>query len=157
MLVRHAKSDWNDPELSDFDRPLNKRGLASAPEMAERLLKKAIIPQYILSSPALRAKTTAELFADTLGLAEPSYNTAIYEASYPTLLNIINKLPDAYDFVAVFGHNPSISETVHNLTGNLHDMPTCAVAVIKFEIDSWRMVCADLGKVEYCDYPKNGN
>jgi phosphohistidine phosphatase len=157
MIVRHAKSDWDDARLSDFDRPLNHRGFKSAPEMATRLLNKGIVPQYLLSSPALRAKTTANLFAQTLKLAEPSYNKAIYEASYPTLLKIVNSLPDAYDFVAMFGHNPGVSDLMYNLSGEIYDMPTCTVAIVSFELDSWKMVSAGIGTVTYYDYPKSGD
>jgi phosphohistidine phosphatase len=157
MIVRHAKSDWDDASLKDFDRTLNHRGNKAAPQMAERLLKKNIIPQYILSSPAVRAKTTANIFADTLGLAEPSYNRDIYEANYPTLLNIVNGLPDAYDFVAMFGHNPGFSDLLVNLTGEYYDMPTCTVAVIDFDFEEWKLVSGDTGKVSFYDYPKNGD
>ncbi len=97
----------------------------------------SVAPQYLLSSPALRAKTTANIFAETLGLGEPSYNQSIYEASYTTLLKVVNGLPDAYDFVAMFGHNPGLSDLLYELTGNLYDMPTCAVApqqVFRFNI-----------------------
>lgn len=157
MIVRHAKSDWDDASLSDFDRTLNHRGKKAAPDMAHRLLKKHIIPQYILSSPAVRAKNTANIFAETLGLAEPSYNRSIYEASYSTLLGIVNGLPDAYDFVALFGHNPGFSELLANLTGEYYDMPTCTVAIIEFEFDSWKLVSGDTGKLVFYDYPKNGD
>lgn len=157
MIVRHAKSDWDDVSLSDFDRPLNNRGKQAAPDMASRLFNKGIIPQYLLSSPAVRAKTTANIFAKTLGLAEPKYNRAIYEASYPTLLQIINGLPDAYNFVALFGHNPGMSDLLYNLTGEMYDMPTCTVAIIDFDINEWKMVSSDMGSLSYYDYPKNGD
>lgn len=157
MIVRHAKSDWDNASLSDFDRPLNNRGMKTAPDMAKRLLNKGIIPQYLLSSPALRAKTTSNIFAKTLGLAETKYNKAIYEASYPTLLKIVNGLPNSYNFVAMFGHNPGFSDLLYNLTGEFYDMPTCAVAIIDFDLDSWELVSADTGKLGYYDYPKNGD
>ena len=155
MIVRHAKSDWDDPRLKDFDRPLNRRGLASASEMAQRLIAKQMIPQYMLSSPALRAKTTSNIFAKELGLAEPSYNDSIYESSYNNLLGIVNNLPDAYDFVAVFGHNPGISSLLCHLTGKVYDMPTCAIAVVRFEFDVWNLVGGDTGELVYYDYPMN--
>lgn len=156
MLVRHAKSDWDDPSLKDFDRPLNRRGLANAPLMADRLIHKHLVPQYVVSSPALRAKTTAKLFTQQMGLVEPAYNEDIYEASYPTLLNIVNQLPDEYDFVALFGHNPGMGQLIYKLSGQSYDIPTCAVTVISFDVESWEMISADTGKVEYYDYPKNG-
>jgi phosphohistidine phosphatase len=155
MIVRHAKSDWGDAQLADFDRPLNHRGFISAPQMAEKLLKKKLIPQYMVSSPALRAKTTANIFADKLGLKEPAYDRAIYEAHYADLLKVINNLPDTYDFVALFGHNPGMSDLIYGLTGDVADMPTCAVAVISFNTDEWATISGDTGRIEYYDYPKN--
>ncbi|EHQ24580.1 putative phosphohistidine phosphatase, SixA [Mucilaginibacter paludis DSM 18603] len=157
MIVRHAKSDWDNAGISDFDRPLNHRGFKSASEMAQRLHKKGIVPQYLLSSPALRARTTASIFAETLNLAGPSYNQSIYEANYPALLHIINNLPDAYQFVALFGHNPGLSDLLYNLTGQIYDMPTCAIAVVDFDIDSWKEVSGGTGNISYYDYPKNGD
>lgn len=154
MIVRHAKSDWDDHNLSDFDRTLSHRGEKDAPEMAKRLLKKDIIPEYIVSSPALRAKTTAKIFAKTLDLAKPEYNESIYEADYSTLLSVVNGLPDDYDFVAIFGHNPGLSQLLYGLTHKMHDMQTCAVAVISFDFDSWKMVSGDTGTLKYYDYPK---
>jgi len=155
MLVRHAKSGWDIPDLTDFERPLNTRGEETAPEMAMRLLNKDIVPQYIVSSPAERAKATANIFAATFKIAEPVYNMAIYEANYITLLSAVNNLPEEYDFIAMFGHNPGMSELAYYLTGKMHDMPTCAAVVIDFDADSWQMISSNIGTIEYYDYPKN--
>jgi len=155
MLVRHAKSDWDNPDLTDFERPLNKRGEKDAPVMAERVITKRIIPQYIISSPAERAKTTANIFAKAFKLAQPEYNKNIYEAGYKILFSIVTDLSDEYDFAALFGHNPGISQLLYYLTDKLYDMPTCAVAIISFDVTSWQLVSGSTGIVEYYDYPKN--
>lgn len=155
ILVRHAKSGWDIPDLTDFERPLNARGEETAPQMASRLLNKDIVPQYIISSPAERAKATASIFAGTFNLAEPEYNMAIYEASYITLLSVVNKLPDEYNDIAMFGHNPGISELAYYLSDKMYDMPTCAVVVIHFDAVSWQMISGSTGTIEYYDYPKN--
>ncbi|WP_448697318.1 SixA phosphatase family protein [Mucilaginibacter sp. AW1-3] len=155
MLVRHAKSGWDIPDLTDFERPLNPRGEETAPEMAQRLQQKGIVPQFIVSSPAERAKATARIFAETFKLAEPEYHTAIYEASSSTLLSVVSSLPDEYDFIALFGHNPGISDLVYYLTGKMYDMPTCAVVVIHFDGVSWQLISGSTGTIEYYDYPKN--
>lgn len=155
MLVRHAKSGWDIPDLSDFERPLNIRGEETAPEMVMRLVDQGIIPQYIVSSPAERAKATAMIFAEGFKLAEPEYNRAIYEASYTTLHSVVNSLPDAYDFIALFGHNPGISELVYYLTDKMYDMPTCAVIIIDFDVESWQSISGSTGTIAYYDYPKN--
>ncbi len=155
LLVRHAKSDWDNLDLTDFERPLNKRGEKDAPAMAGRLIKKRFLPQYIVSSPAMRAKTTANIFAREFKLAQPEYNKNIYEAGYQTLFSIVNNLPDEYDFAAIFGHNPGVSQLLYYLTDKLYDMPTCAVAVISFDTELWQLISGSTGTVEYYDYPKN--
>ncbi|OCX54495.1 histidine phosphatase family protein [Mucilaginibacter sp. PPCGB 2223] len=155
MLVRHAKSGWDIPDLTDFERPLNHRGEETAPEMAQRLLNKGIVPQYIVSSPAERAKATAQIFADTFKLAGPEYDMAIYEANTSALLSVVNKLPDEYNYIALFGHNPGISDLVYYLTDKMYEMPTCAVVVIHFNAVSWQYISDSTGTIEYYDYPKN--
>src|SRR4051812_7333996 len=105
MLIRHAKAE-KDTQGKDINRPLKYIGIQDATFMAARIKEKSIIPQIVVTSPALRTKTTAEIFTDHLSLPEPLINKAIYEASQQTWLKVINKLPDNYDFIAVVGHNP---------------------------------------------------
>jgi len=158
LLVRHAKSDWNNSELSDFDRPLNKRGAKDAPEMAERLLNKHIIPQAIISSPALRAITTAKSFADTFNIDKSLIITEqqIYEASLNTLLNIVNSIDNKYDFVALFGHNPGLTNLAISLCDTrVYDIPTCGVMLIEFPFDDWKMISKDTGIQKLYDFPKS--
>jgi phosphohistidine phosphatase len=158
LLVRHAKSDWNDRKQSDFERPLNPRGEKNAPEMAKRLLEKDIIPQQIVSSPALRALTTARLFAGELGLrkSEIIKEPEIYEALTSTLMNVINNLDNKYSFTALFGHNPGITSLVSNLCNeDLYNIPTCGMVLIRFPFDDWNMVSAGTGEMVLYDFPKN--
>ncbi|MBC8051735.1 MAG: histidine phosphatase family protein [Sphingobacteriaceae bacterium] len=158
LLVRHAKSDWNSEAQSDFDRPLNKRGQKDAPEMAERLLNKHIIPQLIVSSPALRAFTTAKHFADALGIdkTQIQLEPAIYEASADTLLNIINGLDNKYDFIALFGHNPGITNLALNLCDTqVFDFPTCGMMLIEFPFEDWKLISKDTGEEKLYDFPKS--
>src|SRR4051794_814914 len=131
LLVRHAKAE-KDTAGKDFDRPLKYIGIQDAGFMADRLKDKSIIPQYIVASPALRTLTTAEIFADHLGLPAPATNKAIFEASEKTLLKIINELPNQYNFVALVGHNPGIAYILQYLTGEAMEVHTSAVAVIDF-------------------------
>jgi phosphohistidine phosphatase len=160
LIVRHAKSDWNNVNLSDFDRPLNDRGERNAPEMAARLAKKNIVPEQIVSSPALRAITTARYFAKGLGmdqkliLKEPE----IYEAMPSTLLDVINNLDDKSSFTALFGHNPGVTSIISSLCNtDLVNMPTCGVVLIRFPFDSWKLVSSGTGELILYDYPKNGD
>ncbi|MDQ7949833.1 MAG: histidine phosphatase family protein [Pedobacter sp.] len=157
VLIRHAKSDWGSLELDDFDRPLNKRGKANAPDMGERLAKQQIIPDLIVSSPALRAITTANFFANAWEMPSSGIKKEpkIYEASAKTLLGIINNFDNQYDRIALFGHNPGLTDLVNYLDGHLSNLPTCGVVMLEFPFEDWAMVSADSGKILLYDYPKS--
>ena len=157
LIIRHAKSDWNDPKLPDFDRPLNSRGLRNAPEMAERLLKKHLIPQQIVSSPAKRAITTAEYFGGVFDIEknEIRQEKDIYEASASRLLKLINELDNQYNFIPIFGHNPGLSDLVRNLTGDGFNIPTCGIVLIRLFVDDWQLISKGTGELQFFDYPKN--
>ncbi|RZK38995.1 MAG: histidine phosphatase family protein [Pedobacter sp.] len=159
ILIRHAKSDWGNPDLRDFDRPLNKRGNASAPDMAQRLVSASISPDLMVSSPALRAISTAKYFAKAWGIQEKDIQTDqnIYEAGFKTLLSVVNEFDDNYPTIAMFGHNPGFTDFANYLSGvNIVNMPTCSVVMIEFSTDSWNMLSKETGKVILFDYPKNG-
>jgi len=121
--------------------------------MADRLKEKLMVPEYIVTSPALRARTTAEIFADHLGLPVPATNKSIFEASEKTLLKIINDLPDQYNFVALVGHNPGIAYILQYLTGAAMEVHTSAVALIDFETDDWASISKGLGTLAYFSWP----
>ncbi len=142
FLVRHAKSARDDPTLADRDRPLNARGLADAPAMGKRLAKHVPEGALLASSPALRALTTAQLFADELGHARESIviDERVYASSADTLLALIRALDDEHDCVMLFGHNPEFSELAGRLAGKAIEMPTCAVARFRFDVPSWAAV-----------------
>ncbi|RYG19018.1 MAG: histidine phosphatase family protein [Chitinophagaceae bacterium] len=159
LIVRHAKSDWGDFNLKDFDRPLNSRGQKNAPEMVERLINKSIVPDAIVSSSALRAITTAKYFAAGWKLepAQLTTNTSIYEANTKTLLDVINGFDDKFDKIALFGHNPGLTDLVNYLTDDyIANMPTCSVVIIEFPFDEWKLISGDTGKLVLFDFPKNG-
>ena len=153
LLIRHAKAEKDSPG-KDFDRPLKYTGIQDTTFMADRLKAEAIVPQLIVSSPALRAKTTAEIFADSFGLPEPLLNKKIYEASEKTWLSVVNQLPNEYDFVAVAGHNPGVSQILDYLTGEFREVHTCTTAVIDFEVNNWAEISGDSGKLVYYSSPK---
>ncbi len=158
FIIRHAKSDWDDPKLSDHDRPLNKRGHKNAPEMARRLVKKHLIPEKLVSSTALRALTTARYFADELDIKQKAIEQEpeIYEASASTLLNIVNGFDDKSDRVAIFGHNPGFTTLLLNLCGgDIYNMPTCSVAIVDFPFNSWKLISNGTGELRFFDYPKS--
>jgi len=145
FLVRHAKSSRDDPALPDKERPLNDRGRRDAPKMAERLAKRGVKPDVIVSSPALRALATAELFAGKLDydVKDIVVDQRLYAAAPDDLLAVVHGLSDASHRVMLFGHNPEMTELAHRLSSKIVDMPTCAVAEFRFDTRSWSRVGED--------------
>jgi phosphohistidine phosphatase len=142
FLVRHAKSSRDDPTIADRDRPLNERGLRDAPKIGERLAKRNVKPEVILSSPALRALTTAQLMAKKLDYKAKDIvvDDRAYASSPKVLLEIIHGLDDKLKCVMLFGHNPEMSALANRLSLEITDMATCAVAEFEFDIRSWTKV-----------------
>jgi phosphohistidine phosphatase len=156
FLIRHAKSSWDDTALPDKDRPLNDRGKRDAPKMGKRLAKREVKPDLILSSPARRALTTAEIIAKKLEykLRDIVVDDQLYAGAVHDLLNVIHKLGDKLESVILFGHNPELTELARGLSSEITHMPTCAVAEFTFNAKSWSQIGkAKLAKVAF-DYPK---
>jgi phosphohistidine phosphatase len=124
--------------------------------MAELLRKKVGKPDLLVSSPAVRAITTAKFFAGELGIPfkEILQKPEIYEASCPALLRLVNELPVHAETVVVFGHNPGLSMLASYLTGEHIELPTCAIAGVTFELEDWSMVSSGTGRLMYFDYPR---
>lgn len=154
LLIRHAKAT-HETGYIDFERPLQERGLQDAAIMAGRLKEKNLIPQMLIASPALRTLSTANVFSQHLAVPQLQTNKDIYEATTLALIKVINALPDEYDFIALVGHNPGMSDLLYYLTRQLQDVPTCAMMLIEFDIDSWMEIIEDAGKLVYYDYPKS--
>ncbi|MBK8967872.1 MAG: histidine phosphatase family protein [Lewinellaceae bacterium] len=157
FLVRHAKSSWDTPGLRDFDRPLNKRGLKDAPEMAALLRGMHIKPDLMISSPANRALTTARFFANGLGFGEAAViqNKDIYEAYPSVILRIISALPDAAQTVFLFGHNPTFTDVANNFTrDHIDNVPTCGVVHIESSAEHWALLDEENARVKACYFPK---
>ncbi len=154
-LIRHAKSSWEDFLFDDFERPLNKRGKLDAPLMGARLHDKKIMPDTILSSPAVRAKTTAEIIAKKIGFEkEIVFIKDIYEASATTLHKILTKIADKKNTVFLFGHNPSLNELAENYIHFNENIPTCGVMEIEFDCKSWADISGENARLVLFDYPK---
>ncbi|AAM71339.1 MAG TPA: phosphohistidine phosphatase SixA [Chlorobaculum sp.] len=156
-LVRHAKAGWKDPAQSDFDRSLTKQGRRQAEEMSERLRKKGITPERLISSPAHRALETAEIFADTLGIErrEIVQKIEIYEGGIDALAVIVRSLADEDNTVMLFGHNPMISHFVQWLTAKPAEaMNTCGIAKIELDCDHWRDTAEGSGKLVWYKFPE---
>src|SRR5688500_5500681 len=113
FILRHAKSSWDDPGLSDFERPLNDRGRKAAPFMGELMKRKGLSPAVIVSSPAKRAKTTAELVTGAADSApEIRFDDRIYEASPQALRQVVSELDHFRDSAMIVGHNPGIESFI---------------------------------------------
>lgn len=141
ILVRHAKSSHSFGPSSDFDRPLNERGFRDAADMGKKLFKKDVLIDQFVSSPAVRAKTTAELFVSEYDrkLKDIFFVPTLYHASTVNFLEIVRELKDTYKNVALFSHNPGITEFAASLSSTQIDhMPTCSVFAVSCMVDSWK-------------------
>ena len=159
LIVRHAKSSWDSADISDIDRPLNDRGKRDAPAMAQRLIKAGVGIDRFVSSPAKRARQTAEHFAHAYGKKEKAIRQIpeLYHASVPTFQQVVGDLDNSDDAVAIFSHNPGITAFVNTLTEiRLDNMPTCAVFAVKNEVEHWKDFLSGGAKFLFFDYPKAG-
>lgn len=160
ILVRHAKSSRDDAGISDFERPLNERGRRDAPMMAQRLQRAGLKPGVLISSPALRAITTAHAFADVHGVAHEkiSVQPRLYDASANDILRVLQAADDRAAEAWLFGHNPGISELAHRLAEcAFDDMPTCACARIELKVKLWSELTPGCGRLTLFSYPKQAN
>jgi phosphohistidine phosphatase len=157
-LIRHAKSSWKNATLLDIDRPLNKRGKRDAPMMGQRLVDRGTSPELIVSSPAKRAMVTAETIALEIDypIDDIVVDERMYMADVDDLLSVIQSLDDTLEHVMMFGHNPGLTDLVNTLSPSqyIDNVPTCGVAEMDFETDTW----ADVGHIDPFrvdfDYPK---
>ncbi len=155
LLLRHAKSSWDDVSLRDFERPLADRGKRDAPRMGEELRLRAPLPDLIISSPAARARQTAQAVVDAGGLtARLEFNESIYGATSAELMRLIRRMPDTVDCALMVGHNPGFEEVVSRLTGSDERMPTAALACIEFQIDHWNDLEDGAGRLVWLLTPK---
>ncbi len=152
LLIRHAKAT-HELGFVDFERPLKPSGLQDAAIMAGRVKEKGFVPQTLVSSPALRTISTANVFSQHLDLPSASEVLAIYDASQDQLVDIISMLNDDQDFIGLVGHNPGIGQVLYYLTGEAKDVPPGAVALIEFNSDTWATVGGKSGKLAFYDAP----
>lgn len=154
--MRHAKSSWNDSGLSDFDRPLNDRGERAAPFMGRLMRRKGFLPDLIVSSPAKRARSTAEMVNDAGSFeADIVCDDDIYEASPRALREVVAGIEDTVWSVLLVGHNPGFEGFVRYLSGVLEPMPTAALAVIDLDISSWSQINERSGELKFLIRPKD--
>jgi phosphohistidine phosphatase len=158
ILVRHAKSSWEDFAVPDFERPLNERGKHDAPMMAKRLLDKGIEIDALVSSPAKRSKRTAQAFAEVLGKDQDKiiFREELYMAGVDAFYNVICQLDESINKVAIFSHNPGITVFANMLqVAEIDEMPTCSIFAITSTAENWSGFRNAKKKFWFFDYPKN--
>ena len=156
-LLRHAKSSWDDPSLADRDRPLNRRGERDAPVMGRRIAAAGIRPSLIISSPAVRAWTTARLVAREISypLEFLQREKDLYHAGLDTILDVVARQDTGFNNILIVGHNPGFTEFANHLVPGLTDnLPTCGVVSVNLESDDWNISQQLPGTLTYHDWPK---
>jgi phosphohistidine phosphatase len=156
-LVRHAKSSWDDPQLIDFERPLNPRGEQDAPEMGHRLATANARPDMLVASPAKRAWSTAKIIGQSLGFAKEDIvkETNLYLASVTDIIRIVQSTPPHVHKLMLFGHNPGLTEAVNTLCSTrIENVPTSGIAGMAFPANDWSGVVRGKGELLFFDYPK---
>lgn len=158
LVIRHAKSSWAHPGMSDFERPLNERGHRDALMMAERLKQRKIQPDLLVSSTARRAMETCNHFADTLGCGTGNILKvpALYHAPSLVFYEVIRQLPATANTIGVFAHNPGITDFVNSLCEDvrLDSMPTCGLFAVECPITEWTAFPGAAKSFLFFDYPK---
>ncbi len=130
LIMRHAKSSWDNPAQTDHERPLNARGLRDAPRMGELLAANGLVPDLIISSTATRARETAEIMSQSSGYEnEITFTDDLYLASPSAIVGVLSQLAGDAERVMIVPHNPGLEELVYSLTGEHERMPTAAIAV----------------------------
>lgn len=156
-LLRHAKSSWKHSELPDFERPLNSRGKCDAPVMGRRFAAVRPRPDLVLSSPAARARRTAELFAERAGLEEVlRFDPVLYMATPGQMLSLAQEQDDGIQHLVLVSHNPGITELVNLLAADarLANVPTCGIVRLELDVAHWRDAAPGRARLLDFDYPK---
>ncbi|PZP49500.1 MAG: phosphohistidine phosphatase [Pseudopedobacter saltans] len=157
ILVRHAKSSWDNPSLKDFDRPLNERGKKDVITMSERLASRNVHPDLLIASPARRTLTTAKAFAKTLEIKaeEIVLVPSLYQALPAEFFRVIKNIDNSKNCVLMFTHNTGLTDFANELT-NVHidNIPTCGIFAVKADIANWRDFAKSNKQFWFFDYPK---
>lgn len=156
FLIRHAKSSWDEPNLSDHERPLSERGKKDAPLMSSILKVKNILPDFIICSTANRAAETANIFAQTLDFKKTiNYDSRIYEATTQNLLEVVSEIDDYFNSVFLFGHNPGLSNFANFICKtSVQNMPTACIVGFELPINKWNQIQRHSGSLLIYEFPK---
>ena len=159
LIIRHAKSSWDIGTLNDFERPLNERGKKDAPLMAQKLKERNVLIDAFVASPAKRAKKTAELFIEEYNRDKEDiiFISKLYHAPAEIFFDVAENLLEHFNTVAIFSHNPGITEFVNMLTDDvrLDNMPTCGIFAVSLLSPSWKNFKKAKKEFLFFDFPKN--
>ncbi len=143
LILRHAKSDWSTGR-PDHDRPLNQRGKRTAPRIGQLLREEELVPDFIVSSTALRARKTAKKVAEACGYRGSIEVTgALYLSGAAAYVDVLRDLGCEHACLLVVGHNPAVTSLLDALTGSHETMPTAALAHVTLPIDDWSQLATD--------------
>ncbi len=157
-LMRHAKSSWKDPSLTDHQRPLNKRGKKAAPDMGRRLKERGVLLDIIVCSDAKRALDTAAAVAASLSLPPKMIHQAaeLYHASAEEILGVVYRFREKWKRAMIVGHNPGFTDVANLFHANPRfNMPTAGIIELRFDATSWRHIHRDCLVFSSFDFPKN--
>jgi len=158
FLIRHAKSSWDYPELTDIERPLNKRGIRDAPTMGKKLYETNCIPDLMISSTAKRAKSTAFKIAKELDYPKEQIRMEenLYHATDKEIIKVVKRIKDKWNTVFLFGHNPGFTEAANmfNTSSYISNLPTCGIVRVESTANSWSEINSDNSKVVSYIFPK---
>ena len=157
-ITRHAKSSWDYEDLADHDRPLNKRGRKAAPKMGRFLKEQGHMPDLILTSPAVRALTTATLLAKELGYEQERIQVAeeIYGAGKMDLLRLVQQTPNSVSSLLLVGHNNALTDFGNYLSPkNVANIPTAGIMALTFETENWQTAGPERCSFLFFEFPKN--
>lgn len=156
-IIRHAKSDWEDAELHDIERPLAERGLRDAKIMAGLFKEKGIVPDRMISSPALRAFSTCRIFSDIIGFdnKDIAIDQILYFGNIAEIINMLQTQVSSANSICIFGHNPTFSLLASVLCEEFSaEMPTCCIVALQFDIERWALLETKAAKLLWIEYPK---
>ena len=155
IIVRHCKSSWADLSLSDFDRPLNKRGNIDGELMSNYLREKEKKIDKLILSTSKRTRLTSKYFTEKIHFDSISYLDELYHASYSDIINIISKVENNFNSIMVIGHNPGLTELINQYTMiNIYNLPTTGVVKVEFKGDKWDRITENKGIIVYKKFPK---
>ncbi len=157
VIIRHSKSDWSDPHITDIERPLNKRGKRDAPFMAKLLKEKNVFPDLILTSPAERALQTVKYFVDVFNYDKSKIvvREEIYTMGSAAIRKLLSQIDDLHNTVFLFGHNPDLTSLANQLMDMfIENIPTTGIVCIDFDFDTWKEILTSKGKLRFFEYPK---